>query len=35
MEELGNTWYIHNTHDCCFLLNYIWWTIGSNDNGKY
>lgn len=34
MEKLGNTWHFHMDYDMRLLLNYLWWSIGSNDNGK-
>ena len=34
MEKLGNTWYFHMDYDMRLLFNYLWWSIGFNDNGK-
>lgn len=34
MEELHYSWHFHVNNDFSFLLNHLWWSTSTHDNGK-
>lgn len=35
MEKLYNSWNFHFDNDLGILSDHLYWTVGSNDNGKF